>query len=58
MPPKCEKRGCEKGAAKKLRFTELVHRNIDTDRLFIFVRSMPRSAAIRQNGCQRGEKLA
>jgi hypothetical protein len=31
MATKCEKRGCEKEAANKLRFANYVHRNLDTE---------------------------
>jgi hypothetical protein len=31
MATKCEKRGCEKEALNTLRFTDMVHRNVDTD---------------------------
>ena len=31
MPAKCEKRGCEKAVANTLRFTDLIHTNVDTE---------------------------
>jgi len=31
MAKKCEKRGCDKEALNTVRFTDLVHRNVDTD---------------------------
>ena len=31
MATKCGKRGCEKEAFNTLRFTDCVHRNLDTD---------------------------